>query len=44
VIRDGQAQDDVPEEREALVGLGAVVNPRGMREGLPRQVVGQFVE
>jgi hypothetical protein len=41
---DGEAQDAVSEERESLVGLGAVVDPRRVREGLPNKVFGELIE
>jgi hypothetical protein len=39
VIGDGEAQDHVPQEREALVGLGAVLDPRRVCERLPPEVL-----
>jgi hypothetical protein len=44
VRRYREAQDDVPQEREALVRVGALVDPRRMREGLPGEVLGQLIE
>ena len=44
VSRHGEAQDDVPQEREPLVRLAALVGPRGMRERLPGQILRQLVE
>ena len=41
---DGEAQDDVPQEGEALVGVGAVLDPGGVGEGLPPQVLRQLGE
>ncbi len=41
---DGEAQDDVPEEGQALVGLRPAVNPRRVREGLPGELAGQRVQ
>jgi hypothetical protein len=39
-----QAQDHVTEEREALVGLGAVLDPRGVRERLSTQILRKLGE
>jgi hypothetical protein len=44
VRRDREAQDDVPQEREALVRLAPLVRPRGMGERLPGQILRQLVE
>ena len=41
---DREAQDDVTEEGEPLVGLGALLDPRRVRERLPPERVGQLVE
>ena len=41
---DRQAQDDVPQEREPLVGVGAVLHPGRVGEGLPAQVLRQLGE
>jgi hypothetical protein len=44
VRRDREAQDAVPQEREPLVRLGPLVDPRRVREGLVREFVGQLIE
>ena len=44
VIGHGEAQHDVTQERQTLVGLGAVLDPRRVRVGLPPQVVRQLLD
>jgi hypothetical protein len=44
VGRDGEAQDAVPQERQPLVRLAAVVDPRRMRERLLNEVVRELIE
>ena len=44
VVGDGEAQDDVPQEGEPLVGLDAVIDPRGVGERLARKVVRQLIQ
>jgi hypothetical protein len=44
VGRDRQAQDAVPEEGETLIRLGALANPRGVRERLALQVFRELIE
>jgi hypothetical protein len=44
VRRDRQAQDAVAEEGEPLVRVAAVVDPRGVREGLLGELVGQLIQ
>jgi hypothetical protein len=44
VVRHCEAQDHVPQEREPLVRLGAVLDPGRVPEDLPPQVVRQLVE
>ena len=39
---DGEAQDHVPQEGQALVGLGAVLDPGRVREGLPPKLLRQL--
>jgi hypothetical protein len=41
---DGEAQDAVPQEREPLVRLGALVDPRRVREGLALEFIGELIE
>jgi hypothetical protein len=41
---DGQAQDAVPQEREPLIGLAAVVDPRRVRERLADEIVRKLIE
>jgi hypothetical protein len=44
VGRHGEAQDDVPEEGEPLIGGASIVDPGSVGEGLPRELVRQLVE
>ena len=39
---DREAQDHVPEEGQPLIGLGAVLDPGRMGEGLPPKVLRQL--
>jgi hypothetical protein len=41
---DGQAQDAVSQEREPLIRLAAVVDPRGVRERLADEIVRKLIE
>jgi hypothetical protein len=41
---DGEAQDDVSEEGEPFVRALALVDPRGVRERLRGEVVGELIE
>ena len=41
---DREAQDDVPQEREPLVGVGAAVDPRRVRERLLGEIFGELIE
>jgi hypothetical protein len=41
---DREAQDAVSEEGEPLVGLGALVDPRGVGEGLPLEIIGKLIQ
>ena len=41
---DREAQDDVSQEREPLVGVGAAVDPGGVRERLLREIFGELIE
>ena len=41
---DREAQDDVPQEREPLVRLAALLGPRRMGERLPGQILRQLVD
>jgi len=43
-VRDGELEDAVAEELEALVGGDPVVRPRGMSEDRLRRLVGQRVD
>jgi hypothetical protein len=44
VRRDRDAEDAVAEEGETLVRVAAVVDPRGVGEGLLGELVGQLVQ
>jgi hypothetical protein len=41
---DREAQDAVPQEGEPLVGLGALLDPRRVGEGLPLEIVGKLIQ
>jgi hypothetical protein len=41
---DGEAQDAVSQEREPLVRLGPVVDPRRMSERLALEVIRELIE
>ena len=41
---DREAQDAVSQEREPLVRVGAVLDPRGVREGLALEFIGELIE
>ena len=43
VRRHGEAQHGVAEERQARVGVAAALGPRGVREDLPVQMLGQLL-
>jgi hypothetical protein len=44
LLRDGQAEDAVPEKLEPLVGIRPVRRPRGMRERVAESLRGQGVD
>jgi hypothetical protein len=41
---DREAQDAVSQERQPLVGLLALLDPRRVRERLPLEIFGELIE